>query len=127
MNTSGGDMPPDVLQGKIMKRLTQSGALAVAALSLSVTSSHAADAKNGQVLAKKCTVCHGKIGVSNDPEVPNLAGQSAFYIEKALKDYRQGTREDRRMTLMAKPLEDADIKDLAAWYASIKFTAEAPE
>lgn len=87
----------------------------------------ASDPANGQVLARQCTVCHGKTGVANDPEVPNLAGQSAFYLEKSLKDYRSGAREDRRMTLMAQNLKDEDIKDLAAWYASFIIEVSLPD
>lgn len=87
----------------------------------------AIDPENGRKLARKCSVCHGKIGIAKDPEVPNLAGQSAFYIEKSIKDYREGIREDRRMTLVVKDLSDEDIKDLAAWYESIEVVATAPE
>lgn len=96
------------------------------AISLPCTAS-AADPENGQALARKCSVCHGKIGIAKDPEVPNLAGQSAFYVEKSLKDFREGIREDRRMTLVVKSLSDAEIKDIAAWYASIEITAAAPD
>ncbi|WP_299848367.1 cytochrome c [uncultured Roseovarius sp.] len=97
-------------------------------VSLSVSlPAFAADIENGRKLARQCSVCHGKIGVSKDPEVPNLAGQSAFYLEKSLKDYRSGAREDRRMTLIVEPLTDEDIGDLAAWFASIEFTVVAPE
>ncbi len=89
--------------------------------------SWAADIENGRKLARKCTVCHGKYGVGKDPEVPHLAGQPAFYLEKSLIDYQTGKREDRRMTLMAKPLSKGDIKDLAAWYESIEFEVKIPD
>lgn len=87
----------------------------------------AANPEHGQKLARKCSVCHGKQGIAKDPEVPNLAGQSAFYLEKSLKNFRDGTREDRRMTLIVKPLSDDDIMDLAAWFASFIVTVEAPQ
>lgn len=96
-------------------------------LCLTVLPLSAADVELGKKLAKKCSVCHGKLGVAKDPEVPNLAGQSAFYIEKSLKDYQSGAREDRRMTLMVKPLTDQDIKNIAAWYASFVVTVDAPQ
>jgi len=98
-----------------------------AALCIATTHLHAADPANGQVLARQCSVCHGKMGVANDPEMPNLAGQSAFYLEKSLKEFRSGVRQDRRMSLMAQNLSDADIKDLAAWYASFIIEVTAPE
>ena len=81
----------------------------------------------GRDKARQCSVCHGKFGVAQDPEVPNLAGQSAFYIEKSLRDYQLGAREDRRMTLMVQNLSKEDIKQLAAWYASIQVTVVEPE
>lgn len=87
---------------------------------------YAADAQNGQAIAKKCSVCHGKDGISKDTEVPSLAGQPEFYIRKAIEDFQKGNREDRRMTMMAKPLSKAEIADLAAWFSSIKVTVELP-
>lgn len=102
-------------------------ALAIAALSLATSPLFAADPENGRKLARKCSVCHGKNGMARDPEVPNLAGQSAFYLEKILKDFRSGARQDRRMTLVARPLSNEDIKDLAAWFASFTITVEVPE
>lgn len=96
-------------------------------LSFGMPPAFAADPENGRILARQCSVCHGKIGIAQDPEVPNLAGQSAFYIEKSLKDYQSGAREDRRMTLMVQPLTEDEIKDIAAWYASIVVTTVVPE
>ena len=95
-------------------------------VALLVNHSHAADIENGKKLARQCSVCHGKLGIGNDPEVPHLAGQPAFYLEKSLFDYKNGTREDRRMTLMAQPLSKEDIKDLAAWFASIEIEVKEP-
>ncbi len=102
--------------------------LAATALALSLPgAAHATDVENGRALARQCSVCHGKLGMSKDPEVPNLAGQPALYLEKSMKDYREGRREDRRMTLIAEPLSDGAISDLAAWYASIEVTVVAPD
>lgn len=86
----------------------------------------AADRENGKLLSKKCSACHGKLGVARDPEVPHLAGQSARYIEKSIKDFQKGERQDRRMTLMVKALSKADIKDLAAWYSSLEISVVDP-
>lgn len=101
--------------------------LTAASFSMAGIAAQAADPENGQKLARKCSVCHGKTGMAKDPEVPNLAGQSSFYIEKTLKDFQSGAREDRRMSLLVKSLSDEEIKDLAAWYASIVVTAVVPE
>lgn len=100
---------------------------AIVALSATATGAYAADPANGKILARQCSVCHGKMGVASDPEMPNLAGQSALYLEKSMKEFRSGVRQDRRMTLMAQNLEDSDIKDLAAWYASFIVEVSSPE
>jgi len=101
------------------------GAACVAPVSLPAGA--AGDPANGRTLARQCSVCHGRSGIARDPEVANLAGQSAFYLEKSLLDYRSGAREDRRMTLIAQALDEAAIGDLAAWYASIEIVATVPE
>ena len=97
-----------------------------ALLTLSLTCL-AADLSNGKALSSQCSVCHGKDGIAKDPESPNLAGQSALYIEKSLVDYQKGIRQDRRMSIIAQSLSMEDIKDLAAWYAAFEVTATAPD
>lgn len=87
----------------------------------------AADRTNGRDLSNMCSACHGAAGIAKDPEVPNIAGDSALYIEKSLMDYKTGMRQDRRMTLIAESLTRKEIKDLAEWYSSIKITAELPD
>lgn len=81
---------------------------------------HAAgDAAAGKAKSSTCVACHGKGGVSPTPMYPNLAGQHAAYLVKSLKAYRDGQRQDPVMSAMAKPLSDADIENLAAYYASM--------
>ena len=87
----------------------------------------AADKANGKALSAQCSACHGKNGLSKDPEAPNLAGLSAFYIEKSLVDYQKGARHDRRMSLIAQGLTKPQVKDLAAWYAAFELTVKVPE
>ncbi len=87
----------------------------------------AADLAKGKALSVQCSVCHGKNGIAKDPESSNLAGQSAYYLEKAMVDYQKGLREDRRMSIIAKGLSIEDIKNLAAWYAAFEITVTEPE
>lgn len=68
--------------------------------------------------AKTCVGCHGADGNSMVPTFPKLAGQHAQYLEKALKDFRDGFRKDATMQAFAKGLSDKEIKDLAAYYAA---------
>jgi cytochrome c553 len=86
----------------------------------------AQDAEAGRAKAAPCAVCHGALGISVAPDAPNLAGQPALYLAAQLRAYRGGTRKHEVMTLMAKPLSDADINNLAAWFAAIKVEATAP-
>lgn len=79
----------------------------------------AADAAAGQTKSLSCAGCHGPNGMSPNPMWPNLAKQNADYTIKQLKDFRAGTRVDPMMQAMAAPLSDADIEDLAAYYAGL--------
>jgi cytochrome c553 len=87
---------------------------------------HARDPEAGRAKAQICTVCHGPLGVSVVPNAPNLAGQPAIYVEAQLRAYRSGARKHEVMVVMARPLTDDDISNLAAWFASIKVEAQAP-
>tara|TARA_B110000503_G_scaffold131870_1_gene207067 strand:- start:482 stop:814 length:333 start_codon:yes stop_codon:yes gene_type:complete len=108
-----------------MKKIVKICSIALfVALSASVVS--AADATNGKQLARKCSVCHGRDGLSRDSEVPSLAGQPEYYLRKSMTDFKVGAREDRRMSLMARAWDDEDIMDLAAWFSSIIVTVEMP-
>jgi cytochrome c553 len=69
--------------------------------------------------AAQCFTCHGQDGVSKMPDAPNLAGQNETYLAKALHDFKSGKRENEVMNLMAKPLSDEDINQLAAYYSGI--------
>ena len=79
----------------------------------------AGDVEAGKAKAASCAGCHGANGVSSNPMWPNLAGQKDGYLVKAMKDYRDGTRNDPMMGPMAKPLTDEDIANLAAYYSSL--------
>lgn len=87
----------------------------------------AADAAAGKAKARACAVCHGPIGISVQPDAPNLAGQPEVYLAAQLRAFRNGERRQEVMTLMAKPLTDDDIANLAAWYSSIRVEAKTPD
>lgn len=91
----------------------------VFALSVVAASAFGADAAAGKTKAAQCAACHGANGIAVQPETPNLAGQVEDYLAKALKDYRSGARKHDQMTLMAKPLSDKDIANLAAYFSSL--------
>jgi len=86
----------------------------------------AADVDAGRAKAQACAVCHGPLGLSTTPDAPNLAGQPSIYLAAQLRAYRSGARKHEVMAVMAKPLSDEDIANLAAWFAAIKVEAQAP-
>ena len=98
-----------------------------AAIAGNYPDAQAADAAAGKEKAKKCQTCHGIDGAAKQPHVPNIGGESDIYLIKQLKAFRSGERQDPQMSIMAKPLTDEDIANLAAWYSSIKFTVTMPE
>ncbi len=77
------------------------------------------DAAAGKAKAAMCAGCHGANGKSSNGMWPNLAGQKEAYLVKQLKAFRDGTRKDPTMSSMAKPLSDADIANLAAYFSSL--------
>jgi len=99
----------------------------LALLALAAVPAQAADADAGKTLAGKCKTCHGIDGIAKIPIAPHIAGESEVYLETQLKAFRSGKREHEIMSVVAKGLTDEDIANLAAWYSSIKITAEMPE
>jgi cytochrome c553 len=86
----------------------------------------AAWAQTPPASAQMCSTCHGVNGLSTLLNAPHLAGQPAIYLVEQMKAYRSGKRSHEVMNVVAKPLSDADIDALAAWYASIKIEVKAP-
>jgi len=77
----------------------------------------AGDAATGKALSTSCAGCHGEAGISSNPAWPNLAGQQPEYLVNAIKSFRAGVRKDPMMTGVSHGLSDADIGNLAAYYA----------
>ena len=86
-----------------------------------------ADPVAGHKKAAQCQVCHGYDGIGTNPEVPHIAGESEIYLMAKLRAFRSGERQHRQMSLIAQNLTDADIRDLADYYASIEITVTVPE
>jgi cytochrome c553 len=89
---------------------------------LILTSLHAiaGDVAAGKAKAASCAACHGKNGISPNPEWPNLAGQKEKYLKNQLVAFRDGKRNSPMMTPLAKALSDTDIDNLSAYFASLK-------
>jgi len=75
---------------------------------------------NAAAKAASCAGCHGGDGVSTNPAWPSLAGQQSAYVVEALKAYQSGARDNAMMAATVKGLSDADIQNLAGYYATLK-------
>lgn len=92
----------------------------VAALGCSASAFAAGSAEAGQAKSATCMACHGMDGNSLSPEWPNLASQHPVYIERQIKAFKSGERQNDLMSPMAMILTDEDAADLAAYFSSQK-------
>jgi cytochrome c553 len=94
--------------------------IAVAGLAATGNAVAGGDVAKGKEKAALCSACHGPDGNTPlAPEYPRLAGQPNDYLEKALRDYKSGKRKNPLMGPMAQNLSKQDMKDLAAYFASL--------
>lgn len=77
------------------------------------------DAEAGKAKSATCVGCHGVDGNSPAPMYPHLAGQYGDYLVHSLRAYKSGARQNAIMQGMVAALSDQDLKDLAAYYASL--------
>ena len=104
-------------------------ALALAAAMLAASVASGQD-KPPAVVNQVCAACHAADGNSVAPANPKLAGQFAEYLGKQLRDFKsQGSnapaRQSAVMNGMVANLSEADMKSLAAYYASQAYKPSA--
>ena len=75
-------------------------------------------AKGAALSASVCAACHTNDGSRGSPANPILQGQHPDYLVKQLTDFKAGKRDNPIMRAMAAPLSEADMKNVAAFYAS---------
>jgi cytochrome c553 len=70
-----------------------------------------------------CIACHGPTGAGNPAaKFPKLSGQHATYVEKAMKDFRSGTRSNdmnKMMRNIAEKMNDKEIKAVASYISGL--------
>lgn len=80
----------------------------------------AGDPEAGQAQAAPCGACHGQDGATGiDPTYPNLAGQNEKYLLRHLQMIQDGRRNIPLMAGQLNGKSEADLADLAAYYASL--------
>lgn len=83
------------------------------------TRSNLGDVAEGKKLAATCLSCHND-DTSPGAANPRLAGQHANYLERAIKDYQLEKRKNPLMKSMVDNLSEDEIKDISAYFASLK-------
>ena len=91
---------------------------AVARIRLAL-SAHAADIAAGKEKAEMCVGCHGENGISQIENIPSLAGQPDQFIQWQLVFFRAGTRKNEQMQPIVEQLNNEDIRNLGAYFASL--------
>lgn len=85
-----------------------------------VATAHAAgDPAAGKAKATSCGMCHGPNGEGTSM-APKLAGLNQATFVQAMNDYKSGKKDNAMMKSQAASLSDADIANLAAYYATLK-------
>jgi cytochrome c553 len=75
--------------------------------------------------AAGCFTCHGVNGIATanglalDKYVPDLAAQPDLFLQFQFVFFRNGVRKNEFMNAMAQSLSDEDVRDLAAYFASL--------
>ncbi len=97
-------------------------ALVATVLALAVgcgSSVGAADIAAGRQKAELCVGCHGESGISQMENIPSLAAQLDQFIQWQLVFFRAGTRKNEQMQPIVEQLNNEDIRNLGAYYASL--------
>src|SRR5258708_39892515 len=103
--------------GGVAMRIVFVGALSVAIIWGSLAD--AADVAAGKKKAELCAGCHGENGISQMENIPSLAGQPDQFIQWQLVFFRSGARKNEQMQPIAEQVDNDDIRNLGAYFASL--------
>jgi len=79
----------------------------------------AADIEAGKQRAEICAGCHGDNGISQTENIPSLAGQPDQFVQWQLVYFRAGTRKNEQMQPIVEAINNEDIRNLGAYFASL--------
>ncbi|MFI4979961.1 MAG: c-type cytochrome [Nevskiales bacterium] len=94
-------------------------ALVIGSFGLVGAAQAAGDPAAGKAKAAACAMCHGPNG-EGTAMGPKLAAADPAHFTQAMQDYKSGKRANAMMKGQAAQLSDADVANLAAYYASLK-------
>ncbi len=79
----------------------------------------AGNPERGETVASRCVSCHGPAGVTDNPTIPNIAGQNGAYLFAQLHNFKDGTRTNPLMSPIAQALTPEEIDDVATYFARL--------
>src|ERR1700710_1231846 len=79
----------------------------------------AADIAAGKEKAELCVGCHGENGISQMENIPSLAAQPDQFIQWQLVFFRAGARKNEQMQPIIEQINNDDIRNLGAYFASL--------
>ena len=71
----------------------------------------------GKTAAAVCAGCHGEIGISKTSGIPSLVGLDPKYLVTAMAAYKGGQRKNDTMKAMIAPVAEANLNNIALFYA----------
>jgi cytochrome c553 len=86
---------------------------------LGTVAANAADVAAGKAKAELCIGCHGEAGISQIDNIPSLAGQPDQFIQWQLVFFRSGARKNEQMQPIIDQIDNDDIRNLGAYFASL--------
>lgn len=84
-------------------------------LTIPVNAETTEDLPRGRTIGVTCMGCH-----AGETAIPAIKGRDASALETALLGYKNGERQGTIMPRIAKGYSEADIKAIAAYFASLE-------
>jgi cytochrome c553 len=113
---AGGALPPSA---ELYEGLKVVGRSLLAALIVGMIAVLPARAQTIKERLSTCLGCHGENGQSQNPDIPSLGAQQAFYVTEQLVMFRAGLRTYAPMNDATKGLSDDEVRSIADLIAKL--------
>jgi len=97
----------------------RTASIAILCAAILCGAARAAEVAAGKEKAELCVGCHGEGGISQMENIPSLAAQPDQFIQWQLVFFRAGTRKNEQMQPIVEQLNNDDIRNLGAYFASL--------